>query len=453
MTQTQSFSAGSSPQMPPPTPQRGRNMVFTLLLILLVIGYWVFARYLERIDLVGVPLATLWQIIIRFPLPDSFALVREMFSWRVLRHFIPVIIGWWLAYEAAASLVKALYALPDRPSAKRLLQQLVRGAAPGKPLAVPADGVAAMRDSFVLLRIGGPGKIAISRGNVAVTELNGRFHRVLPAGIHNLQRFEYLHDVLDLHPQEQAIERVPLVTRDGIELYLDMRLRFQIDTGGIPVTRERPFPYDELAVRLAAYAQTVYTDGIIYNWLTLPAKNGRRLLRQIVAGYPLDDILANNQAADPLLAIQTELARLTRAELRKMGLNLISMHIGNLTLPKDVTTQYVEFWKSQSEASIRLSRADGEAAALEELEIAHAEAEVTMIQAILEGVQRARFSANVAGIREVVALRMIEALEKMARQSQQASTVSPQLLSQLVALRRQLDTGVLSKDPQESEEP
>ena len=71
-------------------------------------------------------------------------------------------------------------------------------------------------------------------------------------------------------------------------------------------------------------------------------------------------------------------------------------------------------------------------------EVARAEAEVFMIQAIMEGLENARRAGGAGAMRDVVALRMVEALEKMARQSQQYQPLPDRLMPQLVALQRQL---------------
>ena len=84
---------------------------------------------------------------------------------------------------------------------------------------------------------------------------------------------------------------------------------------------------------------------------------------------------------------------------------------------------------------------DGEATAVEEMEIAQAEAEIMMIQAIQEGIQRAKREGSTAHMEEVVALRLVEALEKMARQSQRLSPLPNTLLPQLDGLRKQLSSG------------
>jgi regulator of protease activity HflC (stomatin/prohibitin superfamily) len=164
-------------------------------------------------------------------------------------------------------------------------------------------------------------------------------------------------------------------------------------------------------------------------------------LANIVANYRLDDLLHTRQADDPFLAVRNELVHKVRPFLFNQGIELLSLHISRLDLPEDVIQQYIEYWQTHLNTQVRLQEADGEAMALEEVEIARAEAEMTMIQAIVEGVERARRMSNTNNMHEIIALRLVEALEKMAKQSQQTAVLPMSLMPQIDAMRRQLNSG------------
>jgi regulator of protease activity HflC (stomatin/prohibitin superfamily) len=401
--------------------------------------YLLFARYLERIDL-GLVLRQWWQSQVPgLSLPAWIIFMAEMLHPRVLRHLIPVLVGWWLAYRAAVSLVWHLYDLPDREAAGRTLARL-RTSQPlsRKPVKVTHQTLASEREKSVLLRVGGPGRVRITSENVAVTELNGRFHRVLGPGKHRLGRFEYVHSVLDLRQQEREARNISLVTREGIEITTDLSVTFRISTGGEMPTKTKPFPYDEEAVHTVAYAVTVLDDKVT-TWETVPLRMAGGKLAKIVSQYRLDELLYPRAiASEPHLTIRNELERQVRANLRDMGIELTNIHMGRLELPDEVSDQYIEYWRSHLETKIRLSQADGAAYTLEEMEMAHAEAEWAMIQSIVEGVQRAQHAGSMGSMREIVALRLIEALEKMAKQSQQVQSLPPRLLPRLGRWREEL---------------
>lgn len=423
-------------------PQPSQWIVAALVGVLVV--YWLFAWSLERLDMTAW-MGGYWQPVMGdTAVPSFLVFIVELFHWRVLRHLVLPIIGWFLARQAAVSLVQSLYQMPDRPTAADFLARLQSGSGTEKPIEVSGQKLLAERDSSVLLRIGGPGTVRIPETEVAVTEINGRFHRVLGPGRHLLERFEYILTLLDLRPQERQEANVPLVTKDGIEMEVDLRVNFRLETGGEEPTATRPYPYSEEAARLAVYTQIVMPDSQVALWTTLPLRLSRAQIVQIVARYRLDEILQMNQGRgeQPYLAIQDELNRQVRRALEEYGIRLNTVLISRLELPAEVTDQYVKYWQTDWETRRRMILADGTAVALEETELSRAEAEMTMIQAIVEGVQRARRDGHPAAMGEIVALRLIDALEQMARQSQRAYPLPGNLLPQLQQLRQHLLPGV-----------
>jgi hypothetical protein len=420
--------------------QQRPNDWFLLMLVVLVPLYWLFARYLERIDMSPV-LEPYWQSLVPFfPLPGIVTFLVELFHPRVLRHLAAIVLGWFLARNAAVTLVQILYDLPDRSGAEGFLDRLRSPkAALGTPVAINGKTLEADRDSSALLRVGGPGLVLISAREVGATEMNGRFYRVIGPGVSKLGQMEYLYAALDLRQQERRANDVPFMTKDGIEIRTDIAITYRISTGGEPPTRAKPYPYDEEAVRLAAYAETVDADLQVTTWETIPLNTAQSTLARIVAKYQLDQLLyPDGSANDPNLTIRNELERRVRNSLEAVGIELTGIHIGRLELPESVVDQYIEYWQAHWETQGMLKAADGEAFTLEEVEVARAEAEVTMIRAIAEGLQRARLEGNADTIHEVVALRLIEAMEKVAEQSQHAAPLPANLMPQLTDLRETL---------------
>lgn len=413
---------------------------FPVVLGFLFLLYWVFARSMERMDLAD-EVQAWWQTWLPIlPLPRPVVFLWEMVHWRVLRHFLPLIVGWVLASGTAVSLVQRLYDLPNREGAADYLGRLRSGIGPGKAVVVQGATFATDRDSSVVLRVGGPGAVAVTPAEVAVTELNGRFYRILSPGVHKLVRFEKIVAVLDLHTQQPREEIVPLITREGIEITAELNLTFRISTGHEPITRAKPYPFDPKAVQTAAYTQISLGDHKLSDWQDTPMNIARGRLRQIVSRFRLDELLhPSSPAYEPYLTIRNELERQVRATLlNDYGIELVNIHIGRLELPTAVTQQYIKNWESHLQNQIQLHQADGAAVTLQEMEVARAEAEMIMIQGILEGVRRAQQEGGANTVREIVALRLVETLEKMARQSQQAYPLPTQLLPQLAYLRQQL---------------
>ena len=415
--------------------------IFNLILFACVIAYWLYARALVQVSGPSEFLANLWQTYLSFlPLPTWFVFLTEMFNWRVLLHLLPMIVGWWLARGASIDVMRVLYDLPDKKTAQQYLDNTRQpGRTKESALLVSSQTLADERDNYVRLRVGGPGWIQIGVSDVAVTEVNGRYYRIIPIGKHFLQSIEYIHTVLDLRPQERSSHDLLLITKDGIQIEANLRIAFRIDTGNNPPTKSYPYPYNQEAVRKIAYGQTVQPDGRTSSWDDLPIKVVQRELKKIVARYTLDEILnPSRPSEEPHLTIQSELTRQTRQSLANNGIQLTDLQIEKIAMPQDAMAQYIEYWQSHWESQIQISQADGDAYMLEEIEVARAEAEVTMIQAIMEGVQRAQQAGNARNVQEVIALRLIESLEKMARQSQAEHPISPQIMMELSSMRQEL---------------
>jgi regulator of protease activity HflC (stomatin/prohibitin superfamily) len=423
---------------------QGRSVLMVLILVMLL-GFWLTAYSLERVSLdpffvrwLGGPITGL--------LPRPMIVMMEMFHWRVLRHFLPVTAGIYLAYRAAVGLVKTLYDLPVEGDATQFLQRL-RAASPAgiNPVALKSRTLEAERPNSIVLRVGGPAKVKVAVGDVAVTELNGRFQQVLGAGTHTLGRFETVHSVIDLHPQERTAADIILITKDGLELTADLTIRFRIKQGDPPTT-ETPFTFVDEAVRQAAYFVRLQDDQSD-TWETLPLKQARQLLYATVAQFNLDEILEPaTPHTEPYLAIHTVLDSELKKKLDPMGLELLSIHIGRLELPTPVLDQVIDYWQSHWENRRHIVAAEGEAEALEEIDMARAQAEIMMIKAIVEGVKLAREQGRSGDMRHILALRLIEALEGMTRHSQEAGSVvgpltgplAEEILPRLTDMRRQV---------------
>lgn len=420
------------------TPKPSRWVFFSLLLIF--VAYWIFARALERPDLTLV-VRDFWQTWLpALPLPSFVIFFAEMLHPRVLRHLVPLIVGWVLAQRAAVSMVHLLYEMPDRKTAADFLRRLQSNSGVAvKPVEVSAAQLNLERHKSVLLRIGGPGAVKIPPAEVAVTELNGRFLRVLGPGKHDLQRFETIYAVLDLRTQERSVTAVSLFTKDGINLHTDLQLTFRVHSGGKIPTPDNPYPYDPQAVRSAAYAQSITTDNRVVGWDTLPERLARAKLAQLIRSYRLDELIhLPREAEERHYAIQQRLLTELRTQLPEKGIELLNLFISPWALPEEVVQQNLHNWQIDWEVQRNIQNADSKAVALEEMELARAEAEITMVQAIVEGVQRARREGRPANMSEIMALRLIDALEQMARQAQPLYPTPFSILPRLQAMRQQL---------------
>ncbi|UCC50752.1 MAG: SPFH domain-containing protein [Anaerolineaceae bacterium] len=425
---TQQRSQGTSSRKP------SRRTLFSLFLIFLLICYWLFVWRLERIDPAD------YQLPIALPLPLSQLVVaiRTLFLPRVLLHFLPLLLGFLLAFEMASNLLFYLYDLPDRMEARRFLVRLRSpGRFLGKDVTIKPQNLEKLRRESARLRAGGPGRVNIPVGHVAITEKNGRYFRAIDAGNHILSGFEYVKAILDLRPQQRNCFKVRLRSKEGLEVTTDASVTFRIGSRDNQAAPRQPYPFDANNVRKLVYAVKNLPEDHVSSWEGSALSTVVGALRKLVATFSLDDLLPDSQTgAHKTISRQAELR--AASKLNDEGIDLQRVRIGSFRFPEDVSTQRLEVWSTFWNSRAELARADGEGVAIVETEIAKAAARMEMIQSIVAAVQQAQQQGS-GGIESViVALRLVEALQNLARQSGTDVSLPAEMLPQLQSLQQQL---------------
>lgn len=314
--------------------------------------YLLVARAIEQTDLTGIPL-WLQTALQDYPLFAGFitpilTFLAGVFNWHVLRHLIPLAAGWWVGQYLAAHVLQGLYDLPDSKTANDYLQHLHHGTA--KKVLLNREKLEAERPGQPLLRLGGPGIIIVPEGNVAVTEINGGFCRVLGNGEHKLSRFEYVRSVLDLREQQREQQAAVITTREGIEIKTDIHVLFRISQGDQSPGRTNPFPFDPESARRAAYAERVREDGSVALWDTYPLDKTVGALTTLAARLLLDEIIDPNRqygpGFDPHISLQDGAFEAAAHELRDIGIQLLSVDIRALELPEPIQETLVRYWQT-----------------------------------------------------------------------------------------------------------
>jgi len=411
-----------------------KRTIFSLFLLMIGFFYWAFIWQMERIDLAE------YKLPYPLPLPQLFVNIMTFFLPRVLRHFIPVLFGLLLAYEVAANLLFYLYDLPDHTAARSFLLRLRNpGRFRGNTVTVTPQTLERQREESARIRAGGPGRFKIPVGHVAVTEHNGRFYRTRNAGTHLLDNFEHIHAVLDLRPQHRNKPDVRLQSREGLEVTSDVSVTFRISSGSRRATPNEPFPFDPVAVRKLAYSQINLPGNHVGSWESAALGMVIGMLRKTVMAFSLDELLKEPQTdIGAHLTIRRQVEREAREILRSKGVDLQRVRIGSFGFPNDVISQHIAHWSAYRDSEAESTKMDGEAFAIEELEVARAEAEMEMFKEIVGAVQQARQQGYDGTESVFVALRLIEALERVALQSQSDVSLPDQMLHQLQALHQQL---------------
>jgi hypothetical protein len=365
--------------------------LFVILILGLAIEAWLqgpeFIPAIEQVDL---------------------TLIGEMMSLvlTAVRSVLPVI-GVFVAIPIVISILfQKMYAVQKSEEAHDSLNRVVFGKVGRRPYVIVGRGrILFGQDSFAG-RSGGPATMIIYDDNAVVTEQYGRIKRVLGAGIHNIERFEKVWEIIDLRPQHW-IYPVFAMTKEGIPIRCEADLSFQIDdqpgksggavhTGGL-------YPYSEEAVFKAATSVWIREPDHPEQKRTWVGRvvisSAESLLRNILAEYRLDWLLASPQSGQehPREEIRKQLEQGLRASVGKVGAKLIRVDIGPIEVQarEDETTeklheiipkQRIEAWYADWEARALAGRAEMEAELLR-TDMARVQAQAEVIVEIMEALQ------------------------------------------------------------------
>lgn len=342
----------------------------------------------------------------------------------------------------------------------------------GGSLSVIRTNLEESQEKDLLWRIGGPGTLNVkARHAVAVTEQNGRLLRILGPGKHKLTAYERIRTMLSLQIYEHDAE-VELFTRDGIKAKVQLAITYRIApddalmrittfdseihqqlTDQIPAaTPEQPYRFGEAAVRSVATIAIVDEDQRVTKWHKLPFPVVSGQLKREVAQYRLNELFVPHPGLGIRhLDVYESVLRKGREILHPLGIELIDMRLGPLEAGERVMDAYLELWRAVWQKRREVELAQSQAKAIEELGSGVGEMEVAALQTIAEALQRARKQNDLESVRPLVALRLIDALERLARETTGlADPGSADLMKQLRALRRRLDEDGISRQGDET---
>ena len=118
---------------------------------------------------------------------------------------------------------------------------------------------------------------------------------------------------------------------------------------------------------------------------------------------------------------------------------MITLSMGSLQAPEVLTALNLSGWRSLWGSEQRPPEAGEPAEAVATTEDPRTEAEIDVLTAIVEGLQQARRESRASLARQLVALRLVEALERMVHARQgDVGAKGEDVLAQLQLLRRQL---------------
>jgi regulator of protease activity HflC (stomatin/prohibitin superfamily) len=308
----------------------------------------------------------------------------------IVRNVIPSLVVMLIANWLAARFVLSLYRLQKLKQGFDFLWRWRFGQARFAPYLLIEKGEISKDKDKVLTRIGGPGNLVIYHDSAVVLERAGCLTRVEPSDFVPVEAFEKVYKIIDLRPKRKTYE-VKAMTREGIRVTCEVDLRYQIKGRRDKEPTERlPYPMLRWEVLKAATCTwkceplpgVIEDEELDWEKLVILA-HVETILRSVLARYPLDQLIGpagwEENEPHPRQEIREELERRLRSGVRELGVEILSVNLGNIVVQDEVTEQWIAAWKAKWERQMMQRRAEGEAEYVAQVETAKAQAQAEMI--------------------------------------------------------------------------
>jgi hypothetical protein len=294
------------------------------------------------------------------PEPLMVQLFSALFSTNVLRHFLILILGLWIALRLAALYLDDIFELRDVRASQRFIWL---ASFPGHyyNLTIKNGGVAPEHRRSHIVHIGGPGLVDVHMENVALFEkIDGRPHVIEPTFSRQseLEGFERLRAVIDLRDQMIELRQVDSRTRDGIPVQArDVRLIYSIYRGNQRIAGwdgyPQPYPFNPEAV-----TNLVYKHGPD-PWEQVMKNMIQSELRDFIARHNLSEFLASAETApdddsfvhrDKVTNLFYDFAHGFTRRAEERGVQLDWIGVGTWVTPSEIIpARHLEAWRLSSE--------------------------------------------------------------------------------------------------------
>jgi hypothetical protein len=281
-----------------------------------------------------------------------------------------------------------------------------------------------------------------------------------PSGVIFTEWDEAIDEIIDLRPQIRVtLPSFPATTNDGMTVDARIIAFFSLnrvksrrmrDLAREPMRWPPPFVWHAHPIWQALNARrmlrkddksqrTGWTDSLLA--VALPQA------RQIIARYTLDYLTAPlGQPRHPRFAIRDELADFVRQRMEvgddfnpPTGLDVRFMAVPLMWPSADVQRQRIESWKNEWRRRTDEIEGRAEAEAIRTREMARAQVQGEMTARINDALQEAQASGT--GNNDLITLRFLEAMEKMAKDPTTRALLTLDSLKILQQLRDMLGPG------------
>ncbi len=300
-----------------------------------------------------------------------------------------------LVMVTASHFVRDVYKLDSLKEASNFLLRSKFGM-PGMPpnMLINKNEIAsAVSPNDVLTRIGGPSRLAVRYNTAVVLQQGGRLSRIVGKGLHLLEPFENIYEMVDLRPR-RGVGAVGGMTKEGLPVEWEYEIWYQIDDGNQKASvydSGTPYPFLDSAVFSAVTGKWIkkVKDVDPMNWETRTV--GGLLgggIRAILAERPLDELIGIT--ADKVAIrefIRRKLEPGLHANARNLGVKILRFNLHNLSVKDEVTSQWIKTWQARWQPVSGRIMANTQARIIKEHEPKKAESTIDFIKRISKSLE------------------------------------------------------------------
>ena len=267
------------------------------------------------------------------------------------------------------------------------------------------------------------------------------FVRVVGPGYVRLDGGVVISQIIDLRRHLRSMP-VKALTRDGIPLETAVTVIFQVKRpADLDETNRLPYPYDRNVLFHVNYLDN-FSDGEgTLRWSDRIIRQASSALISELSNYTLDKLYQPEVPGTlPLEEIKQELRRRLENTFEKYGVNIYAVGVTQFKLPAEVQEQRIQFWQASWRQRIQTEMAAGKAEAMRRIKLARARAQIEIIESITDSIEAMGRSGE-TDLTEIVALRMLEAMDKALADDTVKALVPQYVVSTLNQVNRWLQEG------------
>jgi regulator of protease activity HflC (stomatin/prohibitin superfamily) len=267
--------------------------------------------------------------------------------------------------------------------------------------------------SGILARFGGPGNLIVQEGHAVILEISGELSRVVGRGITWLKPFERISMVVPLQMRQEKVTVEQVATKDKIVIEeFNVLVFHKVDPGPKEGRiQDGMFAYNEEKLRKDVWKPD---GGDPRGGVRSVAETATR---DIVGRFTLAEIVPMSDS------FRVEFRRLLTEQMNKVTIPLMGVAVGTVDInrvkiPEEAENRLLRMWLAdrdvqiaESEKLTSMTQGEAETARTRMKEVTRAEAQTRMMGAITEGIRQVREQGG--DPQELIAMRFIEALEKM----------------------------------------